>query len=74
MTPSRGLPAAPKDRATSLAELARADAAKGNLASAETNYRLALSFSPGNKELAAELKGVVEAREKTRKASSPMIR
>jgi len=68
-TPSRGLAAAPRDRATSFAELARADFAKGNLTSAETNYRLATTFAPNDPRLRAELRKVVEARDALRRSA-----
>lgn len=57
-----------------MAELARTDLAKGNLVSAETNFRLALTFSPGDQSLQVELRGVVEMRDRARKASGPQIR
>lgn len=69
-TPSRGLPAAPRDRATVLLELARADVAKGNLISAETNYRLALTFMPANPKIQAELKAVIDKREDQRRTTT----
>jgi Flp pilus assembly protein TadD len=72
-TPSRGLPSAQKDRATVMVDLARADLAKGNLGSAETNLRLALSFSPGNAEIEAELRHLAESREAARRAKGPDV-
>jgi Flp pilus assembly protein TadD len=72
-TPSRGLPPAPKDRASLMVELARADIAKGNLSSAETNLRLALTFAPGNREVEAELKRIADTREAERRAKGPNL-
>lgn len=74
LTPARGFPAAPQDRGTALYELAKADLTRGNLVSAETNLRLALTFSPNNAEVAAALKRVMEERDKARKAQGPSIR
>ena len=73
VTPSRGLASAGKDRATVMVELARADIAKGNLGSAETNLRLALSFSPGNAEIQAELRRIADEREAARRAKGPDV-
>jgi hypothetical protein len=61
-TPGRGLPAAPKERGLVLLELARADVARDNLISAETNYRLALSSLPNDQQIQQELKIVVAKR------------
>lgn len=66
-TRARGPAAAPKDRASSFAALARADLAKGNLVSAETNLRLALTFAPNDLHARGELKRVVEARDAERR-------
>jgi hypothetical protein len=72
-TPSRGLPSAPKDRASLMVDLARADIAKGNLTSAETNLRLALTFAPGNRVVEAELKRIADVREAERRAKGPNL-
>jgi hypothetical protein len=73
-TPSRGLPADPKGRGQALAEQAKRDRAAGNLASAETNLRLALTFDPGDPVLAAALESVVEERTRARRAAGPKVR
>ena len=65
--PARGAAATPKGRATAFAELARADLAKGNLSSAETNLRLAVTFAPNDLHLRSELKRVVDARDAARR-------
>lgn len=67
---ARGLPVTPRERADSLAELGRADLAKGNLVGAETNFRLAVTYAPYDPHLKAELKHAVEAREVARKQAS----
>jgi Flp pilus assembly protein TadD len=64
----------PPGRSSALAEQARAELARGNLSSAETSFRLALTFSPGNTELLLELQRVVEARSAARKAAGLAIR
>jgi Flp pilus assembly protein TadD len=56
-----------------MVELARADLAKGNLGSAETNLRLALSFAPGNAEIQAELRRIADGREAARRAKGPDV-
>jgi hypothetical protein len=53
-----------------LAEQARADLLKEQWASAETNLRLALTFTPADAQLTAELKAVVEVREQQRRAKN----
>jgi hypothetical protein len=60
-----------KDRATAFAELARADFEKGNFASAETNFRLAVTFAPNDPRLRNELKKVVETRDAARRSPGP---
>jgi hypothetical protein len=72
-TPSRGLPQDPAQRAKMLAEQARVDLAKGQLSSAETNLRLALTFAPADAGLARELRAVVEAKELVRRAKPPTL-
>jgi hypothetical protein len=72
-TPSRGLPQDPAQRAKVLAEQARADLAKGQLSSAETNLRLALTFTPADAGLARELRAVVEAKDQARRAKPPSL-
>ena len=66
-TPARGLPADPLARAMALAAQARADVARGQWASAEANFRLALHYAPGHRSLEEELKGAIEGREKFRR-------
>ncbi len=66
-TPARGLPLEPKARALQLTEQARAQMLKAQYGAAEASYRLALTFDPRNSELAMELKGAVEAKERARR-------
>jgi hypothetical protein len=73
-TPARGLPLDPQARARVLAEQARTDMGKGLWASAETNFRLALTFAPTDAQLATELKAAVDARDKARRAQSRPLR
>jgi hypothetical protein len=71
-TPARGLTAA-GGRADVFAALARADVQKGNLVSAETNYRLALAMTR-DPALEAELAALVERRDADRKTKGPQVR
>ena len=61
------MPADPLMRSRALAAAARADLAQGQLASAETNFRLALHYAPGDRRLQEELKQASEAREASRR-------
>jgi Flp pilus assembly protein TadD len=66
-TPSRGLPTEPLARARVLGEQGRVDMGKGQWASAEANFRLALTYAPTDLQLAVDLKAAVEARDKARR-------
>lgn len=68
---SHRLPIAPKDRAATFAELARADMLKGNFSSAETNFRLAVTYAPTDVGLHLELKGAIAAHDAVRRGSPP---
>ena len=68
------LPIAPKERAASFAELARIDMEKGNFGSAETNFRLAVTYAPEDVRLHLELKEAIAAHDAARRGppqSSP---
>jgi Flp pilus assembly protein TadD len=54
-------------RSRALAAAARTDLAQGQLASAETNFRLALHYAPSDRRLQEELKEVAELREAVRR-------
>jgi len=64
----RALPKDPFERSRMLASLAREELARGALAQAEVNFRMAHHFAPADRHLEAELKRVVEAREQSRRS------
>ena len=68
---SHRLPTAPKDRAATFAEHARADMLKGNFGSAETNFRLAVTYAPTDVGLHLELKGAIAAHDAMRRGAPP---
>jgi Flp pilus assembly protein TadD len=57
-----------------LLEQARADVARGNLVSAETSLRLALTFSPDDPQAAAELRAVLDLRDRARREAGLRVR